>query len=161
MESRPPGQSGPPLDNKDPLRTLPSTLSIAQTSNRDPPHTSPPATVTDIMPGDPPPDDDGDEYASSEDSDFHPDDAAAVPESEDSDSGAESDKQKALSAKRARDDVAGENGNADLDNSGDEALIEKANKKHKKKRRRRKDGEDGEDGGEGGLVMTRSMRAAE
>lgn len=115
------------------------------------------------MPGDPAPDDDGDEYASSEDSDFHPDDAAAAPESEDSDSGAESDEQKSLPAKRARDDAAGEGESADLDNSGDEALIERSNKKQKKKKRRRKGGEDGGEGegAEGGLVMTRSMRAAE
>lgn len=116
------------------------------------------------MPGDPPPDDD--EYASSEDSDFLPEnDAAAAPESDDFDSDVEPEKQKTLPAKRAReDDAAGEGEGSGLDNSGDEALIDKAKKKQKKKKkRRRKDGEDGDEaeGGEGGLVMTRSMRAAE
>ncbi|TDZ68309.1 SWR1-complex protein 5 [Colletotrichum trifolii] len=114
------------------------------------------------MPPDPVIDDE--EYESSLDSDFAPDDDAAAAgadsEAEDSDSEAEAQAE-AASSKRKRDATAEEADDAGFENSGDEALIKKAKKKRKKTK-----GGDGEaaaddEGGEGGLVKTRSMRAAE
>lgn len=109
---------------------------------------------------------DEDDYASSEDSDFRPDDAeAAARESEEDDSDDEAEPAThAIPAKRKKDatsDGVGA-GDGELDNSGDEALIEKAKKRQKKKRKGKDDArqQDEEDGGEGGLVKTRSMRAA-
>ncbi|KAK2008373.1 BCNT-domain-containing protein, partial [Colletotrichum eremochloae] len=110
------------------------------------------------------------EYESSQDSDFAPEDAVAADgASEASDS--ETDGEDAAAgttkpAKRKRDGDGdgGEAEDAGFENSGDEALIKKAKKK---RRRKAKDGDaaaapDEEDeGGDGGLVKTRSMRAAE
>lgn len=115
------------------------------------------------MSADPPIDED--DYASSEDSDFRPDDpgaAARESEEEESDSDAEPAKQ-AVPAKRKKDATGDGVDDGDLDNSGDEALIEKAKKRQKKKKRGKDDAtqQEEEDGGEGGLVKTRSMRAAE
>ncbi|TDZ24391.1 SWR1-complex protein 5 [Colletotrichum orbiculare MAFF 240422] len=113
------------------------------------------------MPPDPVIDDE--EYESSQDSDFAPDDDAAAAgvdsEAEDSDSEAHAE---AASSKRKRDATAEEADDAGFENSGDEALIKKAKKKRKKTKGG--DGEaaaDDDEGGEGGLVKTRSMRAAE
>ncbi|KAH9238888.1 hypothetical protein K456DRAFT_1720492 [Colletotrichum gloeosporioides 23] len=114
------------------------------------------------MPPDPTIDDE--EYESSQDSDFAPEDAAGADggaESEAEDS-SDSDSETAKTSKRKRDAAAGDEADdAGFENSGDEALIKKA----KKKRKKAKGGDgapDGDDeGGEGGLVKTRSMRAAE
>lgn len=106
---------------------------------------------------------DEDEYASSEDSDFRPDDAEAAAresEGEDSDSETEPAKQ-AIPAKRKKDATADGIDDGDLDNSGDEALVEKARKRLKKKKGKDDARQQEEEGGEGGLVKTRSMRAAE
>ncbi|SPO00508.1 related to SWR1-complex protein 5 [Cephalotrichum gorgonifer] len=127
------------------------------------------------MPPDPLIDED-EQYASSEDSDFRPDDGkAAARESADSDSESDSDSgieaqaeaetetKSPVPTKRRREDL-GKDGEDDagFDNSGDEAIIEKAQKRQKKKQKKQgKDDEDLEDGGEGGVVKTRSMRAAE
>ncbi|KAJ0161864.1 SWR1-complex protein 5 [Colletotrichum tanaceti] len=119
------------------------------------------------------------EYESSQDSDFAPDDGvAAEGDSEASESEADGDDAATKTAtttttttttittttnKRKRDANDNEAEDAGFENSGDEALIKKATKKQK--RRKAKDGDaapDEEDeGGEGGLVKTRSMRAAE
>ncbi|KAK2773302.1 swr1p complex component [Colletotrichum kahawae] len=114
------------------------------------------------MPPDPTIDDE--EYESSQDSDFAPEDGPAAgggAESEAEDS-SDSDSETANTSKRKRDAAAGDEADdAVFENSGDEALIKKAKKKRKKAR-----GGDGapdgdDEGGEGGLVKTRSMRAAE
>ncbi|KAK1691460.1 bucentaur or craniofacial development-domain-containing protein [Colletotrichum godetiae] len=118
------------------------------------------------MPPDPTIDDE--EYESSQDSDFAPEDAAAAAAddgaSEASDSEADDGEDAAKKpTKRKRD--AGDDETADFENSGDEALIKKAAKKKLKKAARDAAAalalsvED--EGGEGGLVKTRSMRAAE
>ncbi|KAK1586012.1 bucentaur or craniofacial development-domain-containing protein [Colletotrichum navitas] len=115
---------------------------------------------------------DDEEYESSQDSDFAPEDAiAADGASEASDSETDGEDAAAAAtklAKRKRDADGGEAEDAGFENSGDEALIKKANKK---RRRKTKDADaaaaaaaapDEEDeGGDGGLVKTRSMRAAE
>ncbi|EFQ27178.1 bucentaur or craniofacial development [Colletotrichum graminicola] len=120
------------------------------------------------MPPDPIVDDE--EYESSQDSDFAPEDVVAAdgaseasdPETDGEDATAAATKL----AKRKRDADGGEAEDAGFENSGDEALIKKAKKK-KKRRRKAKDADaaaapDEEDeGGDGGLVKTRSMRAAE
>ncbi|KAK1983220.1 bucentaur or craniofacial development-domain-containing protein [Colletotrichum cereale] len=116
------------------------------------------------MPPDPIADDE--EYESSQDSDFAPEDAVAADgasEASDSDAGGEHVAAKPKAAKRKRDTDGDEAEDAGFENSGDEALIKKAKKK---RRRKAKDADaaapDEEDeGGEGGLVKTRSMRAAE
>lgn len=103
---------------------------------------------------------DEDGYASSEDSDFRPDDVnAATAEPDDSGSDDES-KQQAAPGKRKNDDATADGDTGNFDNSGDEALIEKANKRQKKRKKGKED-EGPEESGEGGLVKTRSMRAAE
>ncbi|KAK2028192.1 BCNT-domain-containing protein [Colletotrichum zoysiae] len=111
---------------------------------------------------------DEEEYESSQDSDFAPEDAVAADgASEASDSETDGEDAAARTtkpAKRKREGVDGEAEDAGFENSGDEALIKKAKKK---RRRRAKDADaaavpDEEDeGGDGGLVKTRSMRAAE
>ncbi|PNY24394.1 Swr1-complex protein 5 [Tolypocladium capitatum] len=111
------------------------------------------------MPPDPFTDDDDEQYASSEDSDFAPDEA---PEqgSEQSDS---DDGEAKPTAKRRRPagDVDGQDGQDDgYDNSGDEAIIEKGRKRRKKAKNKGQACDD-EDGGEGGLIKTRRQRAEE
>lgn len=107
-----------------------------------------------------------DEYASEEDSDFAPDDAAPTTqgdaeESSDEESEAETskgkEKEKEKPTKRKR--VEEEAEDAGFENSGDEAIIEKGLKR--RKRKGKKGVEDEDEGGEGGLVKTRSMRARE
>ena len=106
-------------------------------------------------------------YASSEDSDFAPDEA---PADDEAGSGSEAESQtepqteaSRPSAKRKRVEAGGksEDGDAGFDNSGDEAIIEKGKKRAKKAKR--KDGleKDEDEGGEGGLIKTRRQRAAE
>ncbi|KXH62994.1 bucentaur or craniofacial development [Colletotrichum nymphaeae SA-01] len=116
------------------------------------------------MPPDPTIDDE--EYESSQDSDFAPEDAAAADDgaSEASDSEADDGEGAAKTTTKRKRDAGGDEA-ADFENSGDEALIKKAAKKKLKKAARDAAaalalGEDDE-GGEGGLVKTRSMRAAE
>lgn len=105
---------------------------------------------------------DGEDYASSEDSDFAPDQAAhdGSAESSDSESEAEdtadkkSSKPKGISSKRKR----GANEEAEdlgFENSGDEGVIRKGLK------RKHKRGEEDDEGGEGGLIKTRRQRAVE
>lgn len=116
------------------------------------------------MPPDPTVDDE--DYASSEDSDFAPEDAA------DQDAGAESSEEEDSEAvatttttivpskKRKQAGDGDEAADAGFENSGDEAIIEKGKKRQKKGRKGQQDYLDDE-GGEGGLIKTRSMRAVE
>ncbi|KAK1640628.1 bucentaur or craniofacial development-domain-containing protein [Colletotrichum phormii] len=118
------------------------------------------------MPPDPTIDDE--EYESSQDSDFAPEDAAAAAADdgapETSDSEADDGEDAAKKTTKRKRDASGDEA-ADFENSGDEALIKKAAKKKLKKAARDAAAalalgvED--EGGEGGLVKTRSMRAAE
>ena len=105
-------------------------------------------------------------YASSEDEDFVPDDApaaaASASESE-SEAEAEGDSVKAgkgkPKAKRKRGKPVDEDAeDIGFENSGDEAIIGKGLKKQR--RRQRKGEEEDDEGGEGGFVKTRRMAAA-
>lgn len=105
---------------------------------------------------------DEEDYASSEDSDFAPEDAPDRASSSGSDDEAEDvgDAAKPAPAKRKRQAGDAEAEDAGFENSGDEAIIEKG----KKRRRRGKhvDSANADDeGGEGGLIKTRSQRAQE
>ncbi|KAL3419410.1 swr1-complex protein 5 [Phlyctema vagabunda] len=106
---------------------------------------------------------DDEEYASSEDSDFAPD-AAPANVSEDSASESDGDDStpvvtKPKKRKRTADEEAEDLG---IENSGDEAIIERGLKRQKKRGKKGKIRDIVEDdGGEGGLVKTRSMRAQE
>ncbi|GJC95150.1 bucentaur or craniofacial development [Colletotrichum higginsianum] len=116
---------------------------------------------------------DEEEYESSQDSDFAPDDGvAAEGDSEASESEADGDDAAtkttttaaaATTTKRKRDTNDNEAEDAGFENSGDEALIKKATKKQKRRKAKDADGvpDEEDEGGEGGLVKTRSMRAAE
>ncbi|KAF5024004.1 hypothetical protein F66182_3950 [Fusarium sp. NRRL 66182] len=95
------------------------------------------------------------QYISSEDSDFAPDDAPNQV-SDHSDSEDESDK---ATNKRRRSISDTDAADAGYDNSGDETIIKKGEKR-RKRTRAKGTGEDDE-GGEGGLVKTRRQRAAE
>lgn len=108
------------------------------------------------MPPDPVLDDDDEQYASSEDSDFAPVNAPAAA-SEHSDSDAEPDADAAKPVKKRRPAADAEAEDAGYDNSGDEAIIERGNRR----RKRGKADVDDDEGGEGGLVKTRRQRAAE
>lgn len=117
---------------------------------------------------------DEEEYESSQDSDFAPDDGvAAEGDSEASESEADGDDAATkttttaaattTTTKRKRDTNDNEAEDAGFENSGDEALIKKATKKQKRRKAKDADGvpDEEDEGGEGGLVKTRSMRAAE
>ncbi|KAG5942637.1 swr complex subunit [Claviceps sorghi] len=110
------------------------------------------------MPPDPSEDDD-EQYASSQDSDFAPD-AAPEPASDESDS--EDDPADGPSKRHNTDTAAGRRSDEGdgYDNSGDEAIIVRGQKKRK---RAQEKGQlvDHEEGGQGGLVKTRAQRAAE
>ena len=104
---------------------------------------------------------DDQDYGSSEDSDFAPEavpaegsDESSDDESEPAEAAVKKGRPRPTKRKRGQDDEAEDAG---FENSGDEAIIEKALKKKKKKS---KDADDDE-GGEGGLIKTRSMRALE
>ncbi|ERS97744.1 hypothetical protein HMPREF1624_05915 [Sporothrix schenckii ATCC 58251] len=106
---------------------------------------------------------DDENYASSEDSDFAPEnvpDHASAADSDDDDNDDDDDANATTSGQRAGKPTSGdmEAEDAGFENSGDEAIIGKG----KKRRRRDKDsdGEDG-DGGVGGFVKTRNQRANE
>ena len=101
------------------------------------------------------------DYASEEDSDFAPEAAEAAEESsvsddDDEEAGEESEKSKPEKRKRAAVDEAEDAG---YDNSGDEAIIKKGEKRQKKAKA--KDVAAEEETGEGGLIKTRSQRAVE
>lgn len=105
---------------------------------------------------------DDEDYASSEDSDFAPDEA---PEQGDASSDVEDetagDTAEPAPVKRKRQTQAGGGDDAEdagFENSGDEAIIGKGKKKQKKGRQAQRDEDEG---GEGGLIKTRSMRAVE
>ncbi|TLD33295.1 hypothetical protein PspLS_00484 [Pyricularia sp. CBS 133598] len=101
------------------------------------------------------------EYASSEDSDFAPEDAAARESSPDDsdDEDVPLDATPAAVPKRKRNVNSDEPQDVGFENSGDEAIIEKAKTKRQKKAR--KANQDGDEGGDGGLIKTRSKRAQE
>lgn len=116
---------------------------------------------------------DDEEYESSQDSDFAPEDAPGRDgdgdgDSESSADDAAPDDQVAApapsSTKRKKPDgkaVQGDDAeDAGFENSGDEAIIEKGKKRRKKGRQAAQQDRDDE-GGEGGLIKTRSMRAVE
>jgi hypothetical protein len=106
--------------------------------------------------------DEDEEYASSEDSDFAPDNAPIVAESESEDSEGEEPaestsvkKPKAKPAKRKRGEEEAED--VGYENSGDEEIIGKGLKAKKRKAKKGQDEDD--EGGEGGFVRTRAMKA--
>lgn len=101
------------------------------------------------------------DYASEDDSDFAPEAAEAAEESSVSDDDEEEagdnvENPKPEKRKRATVDEAED---ASYDNSGDEAIIKKGEKRQKKAKT--KDVADDEETGEGGLIKTRSQRAVE
>lgn len=100
---------------------------------------------------------DDDQYISSEDSDFAPDEApdgaSEASESQDDAGHAPSHDNRPRPGVEQGDD-------AGYDNSGDEAIIEKGHRRIKRAKQRQGDDTDGEDG-EGGLIKTRRQRAAE
>ncbi|KAL6924473.1 hypothetical protein ACHAPO_003694 [Fusarium lateritium] len=109
------------------------------------------------MPPDPLLDED-EQYASSEDSDFAPDDAPNQV-SDQSDVEGDKDEGDKVSSKRSRPAADEDTADAGYDNSGDEAIIKRGEKRRKKTQTKGVD--EDEDGGEGGLIKTRRQRAAE
>jgi hypothetical protein len=107
------------------------------------------------MPPDPELDEEDEQYASSEDSDFAPDNAPE-PASDLSDSEGNATEGR----KRKQSKPEGEDQDEGYDNSGDEAIIAKG---HKRRKRAEEKGRsvDVDEGGEGGLVKTRAQRALE
>lgn len=105
---------------------------------------------------------DDEDYASSEDSDFAPDEAPEQGDaSSDDDEEATGNATDSAPVKRKRQPQAGDGNDAEdagFENSGDEAIIGKGKKKQKKGRQAQ---HDEDEGGEGGLIKTRSMRAVE
>ncbi|KAL8371479.1 hypothetical protein RB595_001326 [Gaeumannomyces hyphopodioides] len=100
-----------------------------------------------------------DQYISSEDSDFAPDeDGARDASPEDAD---DEDAEDAGATKRKRPSGEDETGDAGFENSGDEAVIQKAKNKRRRKGKEPEVGQDDESGGQGGLIKTRSQRALE
>lgn len=105
------------------------------------------------------------DYASSEDSDFAPDDAPEQEgdgEGESSDDDGAKDQPATSAAPSRKRKQAGDGGDAEdagFENSGDEVIIEKGKKRRMKGRQARQDQDDA--GGDGGLIKTRSMRAVE
>lgn len=106
-------------------------------------------------------------YASSEDDDFVPDDApAAVASASESESEGEADAEPAaakkgkpaVKRKRGKQPAGEDAEDIGFENSGDEAIIGKGLKKQRRRRRRGEEEED--EGGEGGFVKTRRMAAA-
>ncbi|EFW98901.1 swr1-complex protein [Grosmannia clavigera kw1407] len=117
------------------------------------------------MPPEPPIDEE--DYASSEDSDFAPEDAPEHVSSAESDDEAEAaqgdGKQTATTPKRRRDGAADDDAEAEdagFENSGDEAVIGKGKKKRRRRDKGRQESDD-EGGGTGGFVKTRRQRANE
>lgn len=108
------------------------------------------------MPPDPLLDED-EQYASSEDSDFAPDDAPNQA-SDQSDVEDEKDGGDRTTNKRTLPAADEDAADAGYDNSGDEAIIKRGEKRRKKTEAR---GVQDDEGGEGGLIKTRRQRAAE
>ncbi|KAK5990114.1 SWR1-complex protein 5 [Cladobotryum mycophilum] len=108
------------------------------------------------MPPDPQINDD-EEYASSQDSDFAPENAQEL-ESGNSDS---EDEGTTESTTKRNQPITGANAEQadDYENSGDEAIIEKGRKRQKRAKAKKEAVDD--EAGEGGLIKTRSQRAAE
>jgi hypothetical protein len=101
--------------------------------------------------------DDDEQYASEEDSDFAPEDAAG----HDSD-GADSDSDdKEPSTKRKQPTGVDDAEDTGFENSGDEAIIDKGRKRRKKDLAKQKGTGNDEEGADEVLIKTRSMRAAE
>ncbi|KAH6611040.1 swr1-complex 5 [Trichoderma cornu-damae] len=100
--------------------------------------------------------DEDEEYESSQDSDFAPEDA---PEAASSSSESEDGAGEAAGKRRRPVNDANADGGEDYDNSGDESIIEKGWKRQKRARAKGKAADD--EGGEGGLIKTRRQRAAE
>lgn len=100
--------------------------------------------------------DEDEEYESSQDSDFAPDDA---PEAASSSSDSEDGAGEAAGKRRRPIKDARAEGAQDYDNSGDEAIIEKGRKRQKRAKAKGEAVDD--EGGEGGLIKTRRQRAAE
>ena len=100
------------------------------------------------------PDEEG--YVSSEDEDFNPTAEAADIDGEDS-SDSEAEREQGQNAVKgtARKAKVEEAEDVGFENSGDEAIMKKG------QRRKRKIKGDEDSGGEGGFVKTRSMRAVE
>ncbi|KKY38670.1 putative swr1-complex protein 5 [Diaporthe ampelina] len=105
---------------------------------------------------------DDEDYASSEDSDFAPEEAPERGDvSSDDEDEAAGDATESAPVKRKRQPRAGDGDgveDAGFENSGDEAIIGKGKKKQKSSRQAQRDEDEG---GEGGLIKTRSMRAIE
>ena len=103
--------------------------------------------------------DDDEQYASSQDSDFAPD-AAPEPASDESDS-EETPAEGPSKRTHTKAVAGGRNDEGDgYDNSGDEAIIVKGQKRRKRAQEKGRVFDD-EEGGQGGLVKTRAQRAAE
>lgn len=121
--------------------------------------------------------DEEEEYESSQDSDFNPetDNAAnrasgqnSTDSDSDSDSDSSDDRDSTARNKRKRPSEVDQTEDAGFENSGDEAIISKAQTKKKKKHKSSTQdddgvqlGEDDDEDGEGGFVKTRRMRAQE
>ncbi|OAA38110.1 SWR1-complex protein 5 [Metarhizium rileyi] len=108
------------------------------------------------MPPDPIIDEDDEPYASSEDSDFAPDEAPE-PASDQSDS---EEDVKDGARKRKQLEGNGQSQDNGYENSGDEAVIAKGNKRRKRAEEKGRFA-DADEGGEGGLIKTRAQRATE
>ncbi|KAL7909482.1 bucentaur or craniofacial development domain-containing protein [Trichoderma velutinum] len=100
--------------------------------------------------------DEDEEYESSQDSDFAPDDA---PEAASGSSDSEDEADGASGKRRRPANDAKADGEENYDNSGDEAIIEKGRKRQKRAKAKGESIDD--EGGEGGLIKTRRQRAAE
>ncbi|KAI1167955.1 bucentaur or craniofacial development-domain-containing protein [Nemania serpens] len=99
------------------------------------------------------------DYASEDDSDFAPG-AAPAEEGSELESESEGDGDQSTNATPKRRRIGADAARDDLENSGDETVIQKGKKRQRKARRNNGDAEDDE-GGEGGLVKTRRQRALE
>lgn len=119
------------------------------------PHRRSLAYKDDAMPADRIVDED-EEYQSSQDSDFAPDDA---PDAASGSSDSEDEPDEAARKRRRPVNEAKTDGGDDYENSGDEAIIEKGRKRQKRARAKGEAVDD--EGGEGGLIKTRRQRAAE
>lgn len=110
------------------------------------------------MPPGPVLDEEDEQYASSQDSDFAPDEAPEpVSDQSDAEDAEEGGK------KRKQSEPDGQAHDDGYDNSGDEAIIAKGEKRRKRAEEKGEKGRpvDEDEGGEGGLVKTRAQRAAE
>lgn len=100
--------------------------------------------------------DEDEDYQSSQDSDFAPDDA---PDAASGPSDSEDETDEAARKRRRPVNETTADGGDDYDNSGDEAIIERGRKRQKRAKAKGETVDD--EGGEGGLIKTRRQRAAE